>query len=278
LLDAIALKQAICTQKISGEYRRLLLLALISEVTFSASNVKFGPELYCGPTKRGVNVHGGFRHRVEKMCSDLNAIDGAYPFAAVNVILGDSRDLKGAGLRSASFDAAICSPPYPAEHDYTRISRLELAFLEEVSDVASLRAIKYRMIRSNTKNIYVADRDEALVRHHRLIQQLIAEIKYRVNDRSDGFSRYYPRVIGEYFGGMLRHFRELHRVLKPGKSAAFVVGDQSAYAQVHIPTAAILATLAEEAGLKIVELQHWRHRRVSTTSKLITENILLIRK
>ena len=106
------------------------MLALITEVIEESSNVKFGPELYCGPKKVACDVIGGFVDRVEAMVDDLESVEAArYP--EVTVVQGDSRYLcKALGRDKAGAVAAvICSPPYPAEHDYTRNTRLELAFL-----------------------------------------------------------------------------------------------------------------------------------------------------
>ena len=158
LRKAIAMKAAIKRLHTNEEYRSVLLLALIAEVVRTTSNVKFGPELYCGPRKTDSNVLEGFSQRVETIADDLAKVR-VLSGSSVAVLQGDSRDchqlLTRAGVRKVG--AVISSPPYPTEHDYTRNTRLELAFLEQVSDIASLRAIKRNMIRSHTKNIYHDD-------------------------------------------------------------------------------------------------------------------------
>ena len=49
LLQSLAIKRAISDLHTSSSYKNALFLALIAEVVDGASNVKFGPELYCGP-------------------------------------------------------------------------------------------------------------------------------------------------------------------------------------------------------------------------------------
>jgi len=82
-------------------------------------------------------------------------------------------------------------------------------------------------------------------------------------------------VIEEYFGGMKRHLHGLKSLLESGAKCAYVLGDQSAYLQVHVPTARILAELAEELGYRNIEIVPWRNRWSTSTSKEVHENILL---
>jgi hypothetical protein len=200
--------------------------------------------------------------------------------ANAKVFRGDSRScaelLSRNGYRR--FHAVICSPPYPAEHDYTRNSRLELAFLEAVDDRRSLQKIKRKMIRSHTKNIYEGDIDCDQVSDSLVIDRIAGKITQRAKGKTHGFARLYAKVLKEYFGGMKRHFKEVMKVLSPGARCAYVVGDQSSYLRVHIPTAKILSELAKDAGFHDIKITHWRSRWSSTTAKRINENILLMRK
>lgn len=278
LRKAIAIKSSIANLTTSEPYKNALMLALISEVIQGASNIKFGPELYCSKKKQDADVFAGFQIRVKKFAEDLEKVSSLVP-GQVKVFQGDSRECyqllkdRAAGPYSAS----ICSPPYPSEHDYTRNARLELAFLEEVSDRESLRAIKRLMIRSHTKNIYKGDMDADLVRDYSQISAISETLKKKTANCTHGFGKLYPKVVLEYFGGMKRHFRSIKKLLVPGAYCAYVVGDQSSYAQVPIPTAEILSIIARKAGFKTVEIERWRTRWSTSTSKGIQENILILR-
>ncbi|MBC8030646.1 MAG: hypothetical protein H7Z16_11090 [Pyrinomonadaceae bacterium] len=279
LRKSIAIKSSIENLPTSASYKNALTLALISEIVLGASNVKFGPELYCVTEKEDADVFAGFEKRVRKMGSDLNAIASLNP-GGVEIFQGDSRkcyELLKPTI-TGRFSAGICSPPYPTEHDYTRNARLELVFLGLVSDRESLRAIKEKMIRSHTKNIYKDDDDAALVTRHKAIKRIVKELERKTKDIDHGFGRLYPTVISEYFGGMRRHFKSIRRLLKPNAMCAYVVGDQSSYLQVHIPTAKILSSLAKEVGFETDAIEHWRTRWSSATSKAVNENILILRK
>jgi hypothetical protein len=206
LTECLAIKQCISGLRTSVHYKQALLLALLAEVIDGASNVKFGPELYCGPPRQEADVLGGFAGRVETMAFDLRTVRKLKTRGKATVLHGDAR--KCATLLPQSsrlFAAVICSPPYPTEHDYTRNARLELSFLEAVTDLETLRDIKRLMIRSHTKGIYKTDKDATLVKEHPAIQKLVAELDRVTSTKTYGFARLYSRVVQEYFGGMKRH-------------------------------------------------------------------------
>jgi hypothetical protein len=279
LRKAIAIKSSIVSLKTSAPYKNALMLALLSEVVQDASNVKFGPELYCSKKKDDADVLRGFEIRVRQFADDLKKVSSLRP-GRIRVFQGDSRDCHDLIKRVASgpYAAGICSPPYPSEHDYTRNARLELAFLEEVSDKPTLRAIKRSMIRSHTKNIYKGDEDDKLVQRYMQISAISKSLKAKTKDCTHGFGKLYPKVVAEYFGGMKRHFQSIKQLLAPGAYCAYVVGDQCSYAQVPIPTAEILSSIAKVAGFKTIEIEKWRTRWSTSTSKGIQENILILRK
>ena len=70
LYDVIALKRLIWALSVGAKCRDFLLLALSNELVRSASNVKFGPELYCVKPKRA-DVVRAFTEKISAMSSDL---------------------------------------------------------------------------------------------------------------------------------------------------------------------------------------------------------------
>jgi hypothetical protein len=276
LRKIIAIKKAIDGLRTTAAYKNALLLALVAQTVHGSANVKFGPELYCGKSKRDSAVFLGFRERLDKMASDLTLVS-TLPRGSSNVILGDARHCGCLLSRGQKFSAIISSPPYPAEHDYTRNARLELALLGAVVDRESLRKIKGRMIRSHTKGVYKGDSDGTLVAGHPEIERIARILERRAKSKTHGFARLYSTVLREYFGGMKRHFASVKPFLAQGGLCAYVVGDQSSYLRVHIPTAEILSSLAAEVGYRTVEIRHWRSRWSTATSRSVEEHILILR-
>ncbi|MDO8545019.1 MAG: hypothetical protein Q7S40_31630 [Opitutaceae bacterium] len=288
LFDVIALKHAIDEFTSASRVRELLRLAAMHVLVHTASNVRFGPELYCGQP-RNDPVLDAFLHRVLSMAADLEATDVCPP-AETFVRCADSRKLSAKLINapSAGFDAVITSPPYPAEHDYTRNSRLELAYLENVRDVMSLRYVKRSMVRSHTKGIYKTDCDDVHVTDFSRLQRIVRRIEKQLawktaskpatdKTRDCGFERLYGKVTQEYFGGMRRHFRALRPLLKDSAHCAYVVGDQSSYFQIKIPTAKLLGEIAATEGFEVTEIRKWRERWSTGTKRFLKEHILFFR-
>jgi hypothetical protein len=279
LLQVVALKRAIATAGLTDREADFLKLLLMAELVSGASNVRFGPEAYVVKPRPQIEVWDGFLLRTMRALDDLSRVLVGQKYGRARVLAGDSRDCEKLlkSLRKKP-TAVVTSPPYPAEHDYTRNARLELAFLEQLSDIESLRAIKRTMIRSHTKGIYIADDDAAEIARFPSIRALVEEIDSRTAHLDHGFARLYSRVLREYFGGMRRHFRSLHRVLAPRARCAHVVGDQASYMKVHIPTAEILGRVARTEGFDVEGIDTWRGRRSTSTEIDIDERILYLRR
>jgi methylase of polypeptide subunit release factors len=274
LYDVLALKLAIRTSVRSARIADFLRLALVHEIVHSASNVRFGPELYCGKRRRS-DVAEAFRAKALSMVNDLEPAEDVTR-ANVRVFEGDSRQC-GNWIHPPAkrFDAIICSPPYPTEHDYTRNTRLELALLEMVTSKDTLRGVKKRMIRSHTKGVYNEDQDSSFVDSQSILA-LAGRINERAKGKEYGFARLYGRVTLEYFGGMRRHFDSVLPLLRRGGKAAYVVGDQASYLGEPIPTAALLGDVASRAGFTVLGIRKWRQRWASTSKQYLDENILIL--
>ena len=192
LRHALALKAAIYRAAPNATCRDAFLLALVADLSTKIGNMKYGPEIYCGPKKRSVDVWNVFQTNVMQMIKDLIIAERA-TLASAKVIKGDARNCSSILQRSGieKVHVAISSPPYPAEHDYTRNTRLELAFLDFISSNDSVKAIKRTMVRSHTKGVYKTDRDALLVRDNGDINRLAEKIAKRCRDKSYGFARLY---------------------------------------------------------------------------------------
>lgn len=274
-----ALRQAISGLRVPRKYKDALLLVATTSLVRDASKVKFGPELYCVDRRVVFEALARFSERIEQVVGDLGKTRGILRGSAA-VFHADSRQLNRKLITAprGGFHAIICSPPYPTEHDYTRNTRLELAFLNFVWDRDSLRQVKKQMVRSHTKGIYEEDNDSHEVSSFESIQRLSARVDRKARLKEYGFARLYSRVVQEYFGGMSRHFECVRKLLAPGGRAAYVVGDQASYFQVPIRTAKILSEIARAQKLEVVEIREWRKKFSTTSGKYLSENILFLQK
>ncbi len=256
--------------------RSALQIALAAALVEDIGNVGFGPEIYTTRPKDDVPVCDVVRRKVRRMVQDLRGVTGTLR-PQTTVFLGDARTLDC--LADASVDIVITSPPYPNEKDYTRTTRLETVLLGLVRDRAELRALKKSLLRSNSRGVYREDTDDVFARRFPRIVEIARRIEERriALGKDSGFERMYSRVVLLYFGGMMRHFLAMQRVLRPGARLAYVVGDQMSYLMVPIPTGGLLAEVAEAAGYLVEGIDLWR-TRVSTTSGVnLREEVVLLR-
>ncbi len=252
-------------------------LALATALVDGISNLHFGPEVGVGPAKPDAPVISLWLDGIRMMVQDLENLPRTKTANAV-VYQADARD--GAPMLSAnSIDAVITSPPYPNEKDYTRTTRLESVLLGFIQSKEDLRNLKKLLIRSNTRNVYKADTDDAHVKGHPEIECIAAAIeKRRIElNKDSGFERLYARVTKLYFGGMTRHLAGLRRVLRPGARLAYVVGDQASYLRVMIRTGQLLANIAESLGYEVVGLDLFRTRLATATREQLREEVVVLR-
>lgn len=276
------------------EVTDLLRLAMCAILPESVANIGFGPEAYRVSMEDDVDVLNILITKLDKMESDLcrvqEEMEKGFEPGETEILDIDARHI-GAEIRSqsklfdrhGSVDYVITSPPYPAEHDYTRNQRLELVWLGILENNQDLQRIKKRNIRSNTKNIYVADDDgeQLNIRDNSRIDDIIIKMENIIEeeDIQHGFGQYYPRVIEEYFAGMERHLRGVYELLSPGGRAIYVVADSGSYWQVDVQTGTILSEIAENRiGYELEGLKLWRELNATTGEKDQREELLILRK
>lgn len=280
MLRLLVVRDAIqeATEKDDVALREFFLLALAHVIANGAGNFRFGPEIHRTEPQADYDVLDHFRRQTALMIDELVASHAGEPHAPARVILGDARTLDG--VEPNSLDAVITSPPYPNEKDYTRITRVESVVLGLYSNRAGLRGVKESLLRSNTRNVFVADDDGARVAGHGRIQEICAAIEKRRVElgKTSGFEKLYHKVVAHYFGGMARHFEALRTRLRPGGTAAYVVGDQLSFLRVPIPTATLLGEVAAGHGFEVAGCDLWRTRHASKSRTRVREEILILKR
>jgi len=252
-------------------------LALANALVFGISNLCFGPEVGVGRAKNDAPVLDLWIENIRAMVLDLHSL-GRGVFPTSQIYLGDAR-YPDRLLKPDSVDAVITSPPYPNEKDYTRTTRLESVILGFIKDKNNLRQVKQELVRSNTRSVYKSDADDLLIAGHSDIERISDAIEKRRIElgKTSGFERLYARVTKLYFGGMAHHLSQLRRVLRPGASLAYVVGDQASYLRVMIRTGQLLAGIAEDLGYEIMGIDLFRTRLATATKQQLREEVVLLK-
>jgi hypothetical protein len=259
-----------------GRFSNYHRLALAKCLPQTIGNLRFGPEVYVAKQKEDAEVFDLWRDSCKIMAHDLvgNYVLPRIPPAPSVIYRGDARLLP----ELESIDAVICSPPYPAEKDYTRTTRLESVLLGFIRSKKDLRDIKEGLLRSNTRNVFSGDEDGGILTF-RSINRLVEEIEARRNalGKTSGFERAYEKVVRLYFQGMREHFTILRNYLSPGASLAYVVGDQASFFRVKIRTAEILSEIANSLGYKTKGIDLFRTRFSTATKEYLNEEVLVLR-
>lgn len=260
------------------DIRAFFTLSLANTIVKEASNIGFGPEIYRKKAKDDIEFLNFYLFHTLTMLEDLRTYRGNN--AISTIIRGDARKLE----QSLSKDllqkvgCVITSPPYPNEKDYTRSTRLESVLLDFLNTKKELRNLKEYLLRSNSRNIFVSDRDGENIKQFPHICELADEIEEKriALQKTSGFEKQYHHIVRHYFGGMFLHLRSLKPFLKTHAKLAYVVGDQMSFFRTHIPTAVLLAEIAEYLGFRVLEIELWRRRLATATKQQIDENVLIL--
>jgi hypothetical protein len=252
-------------------------LALAKALVKDIGNLHFGPEVGVRGHKEDAPVVELWLANMLAIADDIEQLGG--PVSATSKVWHHDSRTAASGLQTASIDAVITSPPYPNEKDYTRTTRLESVILGFVNNRQELRQLKQGLLRSNTRNIYKADTDDAWIESFPEIQALADQIEHRRKKlgKTSGFEKLYPRVTTLYFGGMARHFSDLRPFLRPGALLAYVVGDQASFLRVMIRTGQLLAGIAQSLGYEVAGIDLFRTRLSTVTREQLREEVLVLR-
>lgn len=266
-----------CIGRSRDEYRGVQRLAVAKALVGPVGNLHFGPEVGVLRKKRlDVPAVSHWLEFVLASAADLQVVEGArIPRSRVH--LADSRNAIHS-MREQSVGALFTSPPYPNEKDYTRTTRLESVMLDFISSRPELRALKKGLLRSNTRNIYVADTDHLIGLRYSRIKAICDQIEDRRKalGKTSGFERLYWKVTASYFGGMERHLESLKRVLLPGAKLGYVVGDQASFFRIPIKTGEILAEIAESIGFEVKSIDLFRTRLATATKEQLREEVVVL--
>ena len=258
------------------EVREFLLIALGHVIANGAGNFAFGPEIYRTKPKPDYDVLGHFARHADLMIREISSMQAAGLAEVPSKVFTD--DARTLSTIPDGISAVITSPPYPNEKDYTRTTRVESILLRLVTDKPSLREVKESLLRSNTRNVFVADSDRDEVAEFDSIQKVCRDIERRriELEKDSGFERLYHKVVAHYFGGMRRHLRALRPKLRRRARLAYVVGDQLSFLMVPVATATLLSEVAAAEGYKTIGCVLWRER-VGTKVRNSTKNERTVR-
>ncbi|WP_245434305.1 site-specific DNA-methyltransferase [Pseudolabrys taiwanensis] len=181
-------------------------------------------------TKSNYDVLLGFERSVSYVC---RLLESAPPKGNAKIQIGDARSVK---LKAKSVDAVITSPPYLNAIDYMRGHRLALVWfgfpLAELSGVRSTSIGAERAPdESNTPGV------DAVVAAMGRVKEM--QPRHRA-------------MINRYAQDVCKMMIEVSRVLKPGGTAIFVVGN-SCLKGTFVRNSEAVACAGKKVGLRVVK-------------------------
>lgn len=190
------------------------------------------------------DVYSGFLQATKRLAKRF---EQEPPRGNAHVALGDARQLE---IDDRSVDAVITSPPYLNAIDYLRGHRLSLVWLgHRVGNIRSIRADSIGAERAPDANV-----DTTLAT--RVIRRM--GITNQLPPRQQRFLERYVLDLAAMLG-------EVHRVLKIGGRAVFVLGN-SCVRGVFVRNSTAVSTLAREFGF---ELRHRSYRNLPESRRYL---------
>ena len=247
----------------------VVLTALLREISSAATGWP-----YIAPKKEKITSEDKdalieFNSLAMSMLDDLTNIkrqaDINYLKSKHRLIFGSSTNVS-AHLSNESVNHVFTSPPYLNNFDYSDRTRLELYFWglaknwKDITDKVRsklMTSATTQISRSNPKYLL----DEEIKTNSPEIAQFIQESANELSElrKVKGGKKSYDLMVIGYFNDIYKVIKEVYRVLKPGSSALFVLGDSAPYG-VHIPTDRLIGEIGCSIGFKSYSLEVLRKR------------------
>lgn len=161
-------------------------------------------------------------------------------------------------------DTIITSPPYCNSSDYVEMYKLELWFLEFVTQQQEFRDLSHKTIRSHLSfnNFHVGWSNEA-----------IEEICDALETMQLWNSRL-PLMISGYFDDLHSALAQIRKKLKDNGTMIFIIGNSS-YSGVVIPSDLLLAEAAEDLDLSVESIEVARRLKPSPQQRKVMDEYSL---
>ena len=187
---------------------------------------------------RSNEVGQAFERRISCMIADVDAVNWLSDVPVPKARLADARKLP---VRAETVDGLITSPPYPNRHDYSRVFHIDLLLLGLPE--AKVTKLRRESIRSHVEARSPNGYKRRLKNYGgcESITSVLAELPPDSDPRIE-------QMLKGYFEDIYLSLLEVHRVLRLGGRAAYVVGNVR-HAGVMIPVDKITAELASQVGL-----------------------------
>jgi len=182
-------------------------------------------------------------------------------------ILSNSKNIDLAN--NLEIDAVITSPPYLNGTNYFRNTKLELWFLRYIQFENDLRYFRDQALTSGINDVKKGNSyfENEIVKKSELLKNTLTLLDEHAYDKR------IPKMARSYFEEMDSVFSKLTKHLINNSKILIDIGD-SIFANVHIPTDAILIEIFKKLGYDFKEKKLLRKRR-SRNKDILSQTLLL---
>lgn len=251
LADIGRIKAAIEAESESPLDRDLARLALARVLVDSSNMIRRTDLRRRRPNEtngQGKTVLPRFRSTLQLMVEDLGAMEaGGGRMGAIDT---DARIEPAIG--DQVHDVCVTSPPYLNGTNYVRNTKLEMWVLDLIAHPDDMREVRSRAVTAGINNVRLGNSAAPLpIRRLNCVLERLEESAYDAR---------IPSLVAGYFHDMSAVLGATTMRLRPGGLIYLDIGD-SKFAGVHVPTDKILADVAREKGLDLVDSVKIRDRR-----------------
>lgn len=258
LEDLLILKSQI--NSVSDEKVRNLLLLGFASILTDVSNLKRSPCLGYDKNKNVPNnaVRTKFKQKISEFIWDLLFVQEKNNNAKVECYKEDSRLHK---YPSDTVELSITSPPYASGMDYVMNYKIELAWLNFISNYDEAKNLKNRLIVCDnvSRNLTKEFLRKKNIYSEEWLDDIIEKIKKNVETRGKYRRHDIHLIVQKYFDDLYPVLENVYEGLVDGGKFILVIGD-SLMVDVYLPTDLIVANMASEIGFKVESVEIARDR------------------
>jgi hypothetical protein len=179
-------------------------------------------------------------------------------------------------LKLPPVDLAITSPPYIKSVDYMYNQMAELFWIGDRWDLANQQQ------QNDFKRRYMGTDRPAAAIQGLSASHAVPDVSFWVNKIAEQNPKL-AKVADRYFSDTVSHFRNMSRILRPGASYVYVVGN-STLAGVSVPTHRLVAACARASGFELsvcfgyeIQNKHMRFPRGGRGGQVVHDWVLVLR-
>jgi hypothetical protein len=249
--------------RLRGEVSRLaegpprdLLEVAFCRTMIALSNAAFNHQSMSFKERGTPSLHASCPRQASQFLSDVSTVlEGAddNPRGKVRIEHADARDLAGVG----ACDLLVTSPPYPNRMSYIRELRPYMYWLGFLGEARQAGELDWTAI-GGTWGI-ATSRLTAWRPSGAFVPSYLLSILERIRGAHPKNGKLMASYVHKYFDDMFRHFESAARVVRPGGSVHYIVGNSTFYGHV-VPAETLYCDQLVRAGFRGAEARAIRKR------------------